>query len=67
MNNLFSLDITKVKIPHLQDTIAKLYTEGLVGADSLAEAALVSHLQDTIAKLYTEVLVGALTPSQAPQ
>ena len=41
MNNLFSLDITKVKIPHLQDTIAKLYTEGLVGADSLAEAALV--------------------------
>ena len=33
-------------VPHLQDTIAKLYTEGLVGANSLAEAALVSHLQD---------------------
>ena len=34
-------------VPHLQDTIAKLYTEGLVGADSLAEAApLVPHLQD---------------------
>ena len=28
-------------VPHQQDTIAKLYTEGLVGADSLAEAALV--------------------------